>query len=74
LLLDRGADVEAKYADNFTALHLAVVSNQAEAVELLLDRGADIGVEDKDGHTPCETARQLRTLHGTDILGRLCAR
>ena len=51
LLLDRGADIEAKGKYDYTALIVAARFGYTEAVGLLLDRGADIEAKDKYGKT-----------------------
>jgi ankyrin repeat protein len=57
LLLNAGADVNAKAKDGRTALiwaarrDWAVRDNHAEAVQVLLDAGADVNVRDNDGKT-----------------------
>jgi hypothetical protein len=56
LLLDRGADINAKDKDGVTALWLAVCKGYEEIVTLLLDRGADIKAKDRDGNTPLHLA------------------
>jgi cytochrome c551/c552 len=48
LLLDRGADVNAKGRNNATALMYAAKSGNIELVKLLLDREADINAKDGD--------------------------
>lgn len=45
-LLDRGADVNAKFRYGATALFKAAERGHAEVVKLLLERGADAGVKD----------------------------
>jgi ankyrin repeat protein len=42
LLLDRGADIEAKNSNGCTALHLSAVKGHQTIVQLLLDKEADI--------------------------------
>jgi len=49
LLLDAGADPNARNDGGITPLHLAVYP---EMVELLVRRGADINVRSNDGRTP----------------------
>ena len=46
LLLDKGADIEARDKDDGTALSWSAVKGHTEAVALLLDKGADIEEED----------------------------
>jgi hypothetical protein len=45
-LLDRGADVNAKFRYGATALFKAAEKGNAEIVKILLDRGADVNVKD----------------------------
>ena len=62
LLLDRGADLEAKAKNDNgrTPLHLAAWWNDnPEMVELLLDRGANIEAQDDYGSTPLHLATTI---------------
>lgn len=45
-LLDRGADVNAKFRYGATALFKAAEKGNVEVVKILLDRGADVNVKD----------------------------
>lgn len=61
LLLDRGADVNArsrnlKFARENTPLHAAAANCQTKTAELLLDRGAEINARDGSGITPLALA------------------
>lgn len=51
LLLDRGADVNARDKDGKTALMIAVLREDTETAALLLDRGADVNAVDDEGGT-----------------------
>jgi ankyrin repeat protein len=51
LLLNKGADVEAKAGDEGTALHIVAKHGHKAVVQLLLDRGANVEAKTKDGET-----------------------
>uniref|UniRef100_A0A1I8HWJ3 ANK_REP_REGION domain-containing protein n=1 Tax=Macrostomum lignano TaxID=282301 RepID=A0A1I8HWJ3_9PLAT len=51
--------IKMKDHDGNTMLHYAVVSNEAEKIELLVGRGADINAENSDKSTPLLVASTL---------------
>jgi ankyrin repeat protein len=57
ILLDRGADVNAKTAKGHTVLYYAVAHRHIEAVKLLLARGVDAGAELPYGKTALQWAQ-----------------
>jgi len=56
LLLDRGAELEARNQYGRTPLFWAVLNNSADAVILMIKRGADVKARDEDGDTPLHHA------------------
>ncbi|KAJ7922682.1 ankyrin repeat-containing domain protein [Mycena leptocephala] len=73
LLLERGADVNEKETDGYTALHVA--SDQYAIWRLLLEHGADVNLKTKDGWTALHAASMygayetccLLLEHGADV-------
>ena len=56
LLLDKGAQVEAKDIGGSAPLHYAAAEGHVEIVRLLCDRGADVETCDNDGWRPLHCA------------------
>lgn len=54
LLLEAGAEVNARNRDGSTPLHSAAFLGQYEAAELLLENGAGINIRNGDGGTPLD--------------------
>jgi ankyrin repeat protein/serine/threonine protein kinase len=59
LLLERGADMEARTLRGEMVLHLAASSCNEPLVDLLLDKGANSAAEDSDGWTPEDVCCKL---------------
>ena len=70
LLLENGADVNAKSRDGGTALHAAAFLGRAETVKLLLEKGADTTLRNNMGGTAIEGAK-LNWLITKGIIGML---
>ena len=56
LLLQKGADINARKEDGNTALHAAAFLGRADAVELLLRHGADVNIRNKLRGSAMESA------------------
>ena len=70
LLLEHGADVNAKSRDGGTALHTAAFLGRAETVKRLLEKGADTTLRNNMGSTAIDGAK-LDWLITKGILGML---
>ncbi|KRZ05302.1 85/88 kDa calcium-independent phospholipase A2, partial [Trichinella zimbabwensis] len=67
-LIAHGADVNAsRYADHFTALHLAVTKQQLAYVKALFVFGADSSKVTKSGKTALQIALELEKRNQSDI-------
>ncbi len=58
LLLDAGADPNAKQSGDISPLHSAASLGQVEMIRLLLNYGADLNVQNKEGRTPLDLATE----------------
>ena len=58
LLLDRGADPNARQQLDYTPLHSSANRGDAETARLLVARGADARAKAGDGRTPADVARE----------------
>ena len=71
-LLDKGADVNAKWRYDTTALLMASGRGHLEVVKLLIERGANVNVKDTFyGQTPLSSAAQRGS---TDVVALLLAK
>ena len=77
-LLDHGADVNARNADDQTPLHRVSLSQRRifqsgykeanRLAQLMLERGADVNVRDKDQATPLHLASYMSNLETARVL------
>ncbi len=58
LLLEHGADVNARQEKGFTSLHGAAQRGDADAAQLLLGYGAEVNAKLDDGRTPLAMTRE----------------
>lgn len=70
LLIDKGANVNAKTKDSLTALTLAINRGYWEVTNSLLARGADVNAKDNEGLTPLMRAikREPNSAEYVDII------
>ena len=57
ILLEHGADPNARQGGGLTPLHAAAQNGDRESVEALLESGADSALADDEGRTPRDLAR-----------------
>lgn len=62
ILLDAGADINIRDANDITPLIAAIVNNRVEVARLLIDRGADLMAADWYGRTPLWAAVETRNM------------
>ena len=69
LLIENGADVNAKYSYGYTPLHII---NNIDIIKLLIDKGADVNAKDDYRNTPLHYAKDLEIVkllidNGADV-------
>jgi ankyrin repeat protein len=69
VLLDAGADVNARDARGRSALHAAAAQGYNDVVKYLVERGADLDAADNDGLKPVDAAAgKLRGGRGPGVV------
>ena len=68
LLLEYGADVNARRNDSFTPLHVAARYGRVELARILLEHGANVAAEDEDSKTASEYASEMGHKEITKLL------
>jgi len=58
LLVESGADVDARSEFGYTPLHVAAMEGYLDVARLLVESGADVDARDKKGRTPLDLARK----------------
>jgi ankyrin repeat protein len=71
LLLERGADANARQQVDYTPLHGAASRGDVEMAKLLLANGADRSAKAGDGMTPADVARKYGKSEFADWLESL---
>jgi ankyrin repeat protein len=62
ILLDSGADIEARDANDITPLIIAITNNHPDVARFLIERGANIKAADWYGRTPLWAAVETRNM------------
>ncbi len=68
LLLDHGANPNARQRGGLTPLHLAAANNDPQTIQTLLLRGADLYIQANDGKLPVDIARERGNEQAMDLL------
>lgn len=71
LLIQNGADVNAKQMQDVTPIHSAAHNGQTELVQLLFDNRADINVKMENGLTPLSMAIEGKFKETEDLIRKL---
>ena len=71
LLIDKGADVNAKNLSGGTPLHNAAQQGHKEIVVLLIANGADLNAKTYSGQTPLDDANMMKRITTANLLRKL---
>ncbi len=70
LLLEQGAEPNARQAGGFTPLHAAAENGQLDMIRLLLSYHADPALASEDGKTPLDLARERGYAQAAELLSQ----
>jgi ankyrin repeat protein len=68
LIVNRGADINIRDANNNTALHLAAESGRVDIIKLLLDEGMSVNLTNTNDSTPLHVSAKFGHLEATKTL------
>ena len=68
ILINHGANVNARDDDQWTALHYAAMRSNIDGINLLLDKGADIHLVDNNNATPLMLTCYRNDINSTRVL------
>jgi len=68
LLIQHGANVNARAANDFTPLHESAASGKIDFARLLIEHGADVNAKTTDGKTPLDYAREYNQQDMVELL------
>ena len=68
VLLDHGANVNARQQNHWTPIHLSASNGHLEIVKLLLERGADVHALNDEGETPYQVSLRRGYREIADLL------
>ncbi len=68
MLLDKGADPNAKSQSGSTPLHTVGFTGDRASLDLLLEHGADAAIKNNDGKTAADIARERGNSEIADLL------
>ena len=68
LLIDEGADMNARTQEGWAPLHWAVGNGYKENIELLIAKGADVNAKTKRGETPLDWVEEEKHKEIVDLL------
>jgi ankyrin repeat protein len=71
MLIEKGANVNAKTSKGVTPLHSAAAHGGKALVKLLLDNGAEINAKTKTGETPADWAKKIGNTETLALLQKM---